>query len=49
MAAFADLDDDGAMEIALDSAYYEGAGTEVWDYVDDDLGFVSVLLTGCGA
>ena len=49
LAAFADLDDDGAMEIALDSAYYEGAGTEVWDYVDDDLGFVSVLLTGCGA
>jgi hypothetical protein len=49
VAALADLDADGALEIALDSAYYEGAGTEVWDYVDDDLGFVSVLLTGCGA
>lgn len=49
VAAIADLDDDGVMEISLDSAYYEGAGTEVWDYVDDDLGFVSVLLTGCGA
>ena len=49
LAAIADLDDDGAMEIVLDSAYYEGAGTEVWDYVDDDLGFVSALLTGCGA
>ncbi len=49
VAAIADLDDDGAMELAVDSAYYEGAGTEVWDYLDDDLGFVSVLLTGCGA
>lgn len=49
VAALADLDADGALEIALDSAYHEGAGTEVWDYVDDDLGFVSVLLTGCGA
>lgn len=49
VAALADLDADGVLEIAIDSAYYEGAGTEVWDYVDDDLGFVSVLLTGCGA
>lgn len=48
VAALADLDADGVLEIALDSAYYEGAATEVWDYVDDDLGFVSVLLTGCG-
>jgi len=49
VSAIADLDDDGAMEIVLDSAYYEGAGTELWAYVDDDLGFVSALLTGCGA
>lgn len=49
VSAIADLDDDAAMEVVLDSAYYEGAGTELWDYVDDDLGFVSALLTGCGA
>lgn len=49
IAAIADLDGDGAMEIALDSAYYEGAATEIFDYIDGDIGFISALLTGCGA
>lgn len=49
VAAFVDLNGDGTTEIVVDSAYYEGAGTEVWDYINDDLGFVSVLSTGCGA
>ena len=49
VAAIADLNGDGTSEIVLDDAYYEGAGSQVFDYINDDLGFVSVLLTGCGA
>lgn len=43
----ADLNGDGTMEIVVDDQYYEGAGTRVFD-VDDDLGAVAVLDTGCG-
>lgn len=49
VVAIADLDGDGAMELAVDSAYYEGSASQVWDYAGDDLGFVEVLSTGCGA
>ncbi len=49
VVAIADLDGDGEMEIVLDEAYYEGSASFVWDYADDDLGFVEVLSTGCGS
>lgn len=45
----ADLSGDGKMEIVVDSAYYEGLGVEVWEYVDDDLGFVPRVNVACGA
>jgi hypothetical protein len=37
------------MEIVLDSAYYEGVGVEVWEYVNDDIGPTAQISTGCGA
>ena len=45
----ADLNGDAKMEIILNSAYFEGFGLWVWEYVDDDLGPVVVLETGCGS
>jgi hypothetical protein len=45
----ADLNGDGKMEIVVDSAYYEGLGVEVWEYVNDDLGPVPRVSVGCGA
>lgn len=47
--AVADLSGDGQMELVLDSAYFEGLGIAVWEYIDDDLGPVVVLETGCGS
>ena len=44
----ADLNGDGRMELAVDSRYYEGAGTIIYDYIDDDLGPWEVLSVGCG-
>lgn len=44
----ADLNGDGKMELIVDSAYFEGFGVGVWEYMNDDLGLVQVLLTGCG-
>lgn len=44
----ADLNGDGKMEIIVDDQYYEGAGTRVYEYVDDDLGAIAVLDVGCG-
>ena len=49
IAAVADLSGDGRMEIVLDSAYYEGVGVEVWEYVNDDIGPMAQISTGCGA
>lgn len=49
VAAAADLNGDGKMEIVVDAAYYEGAGSVAYEYVNDDLGAVSVLNGGCGA
>ncbi|MGH8913735.1 MAG: hypothetical protein ACRDZM_04370 [Acidimicrobiia bacterium] len=49
VGAVADLNGDGKMEIVLSSAYYEGLGVEVWEYVDDDQGLVSRITQGCGA
>ncbi len=49
IAAVADLNGDGRMEIVVNSQYYEGAGTTVYDYINDDLGPWEVLSVGCGA
>lgn len=45
----ADLSGDGKMELIVDSAYFEGFGVGVWEYMNDNLGLVQVLLTGCGS
>lgn len=45
----ADLSGDGKMELIVDSAYFEGFAVGVWEYMNDDLGLVQVLLTGCGS
>jgi hypothetical protein len=49
VAAIADMNGDSAMEIVLDSAYYEGVGVEVWEYVNDDIGPMAQVSAGCGA
>jgi hypothetical protein len=49
VAAIAELNGDATMEIILDSAYYEGEGVEVWEYVNDDLGPLAQISAGCGA
>jgi hypothetical protein len=48
VAAVADLNDDGRMEVVVWSAYYEGSGMTVFEYQGDDLGPVPVLAGGCG-
>lgn len=45
----ADLNGDGRMEIITNSAFFEGFNVAVWEYVNDDLGPVKVLETGCGS
>ncbi len=45
----ADLNGDGKMEIVTNSAFFEGFSVEVWEYVNDDLGPVSVFQVGCGS
>jgi hypothetical protein len=49
IGAVADLSGDGKMEIVISSAYYEGLGVEVWEYVDDDLGLTPQISVGCGS
>ena len=49
VTAIADLNGDDRMEIVIDGYYYEGSGTSAWEYVDDDVGTVAALSTGCGA
>ncbi len=49
IGAVADLSGDGHMEIVVDSAYFEGLGVEVWEYIDDDIGLFPYLQTGCGS
>ena len=48
VGAVADLNGDGKMEIVITTAYYEGIGVEVWEYVDDDQGPVPRIASGCG-
>jgi hypothetical protein len=49
VAAVADLNGDGKMEIVLNGTVWEGAFLQAWEYVDDDLGPVEVLSCGCGS
>lgn len=49
VSAIADLNGDGKMEIVLDSFYYEGRSTAIYEYINNDLGPVAVLGAGCGA
>jgi hypothetical protein len=48
IAAIADLSGDAKMEIVLYEVYYEGVGWTVWEYVNDDLGPVLQIGSGCG-
>lgn len=48
VAAIADLSGDGKMEIVLNEVYYEGVGWSVWEYVNDDLGAIFQIGSGCG-
>lgn len=45
----ADLNGDGKMEIVSNSAFFEGFGVAIWEYVDDDLGPTLRLERGCGS
>ncbi len=49
ISAVADLSGDSKMEILINSKYYEGLGFGVWEYVNDDLGPVLQIQSGCGA
>lgn len=48
IAGFADLNGDGKMEILTQEEYYEGSSVIAWEYVNNDIGPVEVLATGCG-
>ncbi len=48
IAALADLNGDGTMEVAVQSHYYEGSGVEVYEATDGGA-FTEVLSVGCGA
>ncbi|CAN5852859.1 hypothetical protein BH23ACT4_BH23ACT4_16260 [soil metagenome] len=48
VAAVADLSGDGKMEMIIHEVYYEGSGWTVWEYVNDDLGPVFQIGSGCG-
>ncbi|HEX6287312.1 MAG TPA: hypothetical protein VFZ80_07485, partial [Acidimicrobiia bacterium] len=45
----ADLNGDGKMEIVSNSAFFEGFGVVIWEYVNDDLGLNLRLERGCGS
>ena len=49
VGAVADMSGDGKMEIIMSTGFFEGISVEVIEYVNDDLGTVSQLQTGCGA
>ena len=48
VAAVADLNGDGKMEIVVNGTVWEGAFLQAWEYINDDLGPVDVLSCGCG-
>jgi hypothetical protein len=49
VGSVADLNGDGRMELVMNTAFFEGFAVSVWEYVNDDLGPVMVLQTGCGS
>ena len=49
LAAVADLNGDGQMEIVVNGTVWEGAFLQAFEYVNDDLGPVEVLSCGCGS
>lgn len=49
VSAVADLNGDDRMELVVDGHYYEGNFTSVYEYIDDDLGLLEVIVSGCGA
>ncbi|MDH3539985.1 MAG: hypothetical protein OEP52_08330 [Acidimicrobiia bacterium] len=49
VAAVADLNGDGTMEIVINGIVWEGAFLQAWEYINDDLGPVEVLSCGCGS
>jgi len=49
IGAVADLSGDNKMEIVLNSAFFEGFGVAVWEYVDDDIGPKLQIQAGCGS
>ena len=49
IGAVADLSDDDKMEIVLNSAFFEGFGVAVWEYVNDDIGPKLQIQAGCGS
>ena len=49
IGAVADLNNDGKMEMVINSADLEGFGVAVWEYANDDLGPIMLFQTGCGA
>ena len=49
VAAIADLNGDGKMEIVINGTVWEGAFLQAWEYINDDLGPVEVLSCGCGS
>lgn len=48
VGSVADMNGDGKMEIVTNSAFFEGFGVSVWEYVNDDVGPVIRLQNGCG-
>jgi hypothetical protein len=48
VAAVADLNLDGTMEIVVDGSYWEGTYVLVYQWQGADLGFVNVMGCGCG-
>lgn len=49
IGAIADLNNDSKMELIVNTADSEGFGVAMWEYVNNDLGPVLILQTGCGA
>ena len=49
VAAVADLNGDGKMEIILNSTFWEGASLQAFEWVNNDEGPVEVLTCGCGS
>jgi hypothetical protein len=49
VGSVSDLSGDGKMEVVVSTAYYEGLGVEVFEYVNDDIGPLSQISAGCGS